>query len=150
MIITERKIDKDFIRDKGQFRKLVVNKTEFTSLIQCPNDVRYTYTIKRIVNTETIWVLSSKEDNIIFIINEGKRYIPLWSSKDYGLSFCQNGLDGCDCKAISLYDFLDLLKEISLDSSILLGVFPTINDISGRLVSADVFIQNVDEELEWY
>ena len=150
MIITERKIDKDFLTDKGQYRELVVSKTEFSSLIQCPNDVRYTYTIKRIVNTETIWVLSSKEDNIISLISEGKTYIPLWSSKDYGLSFCQNDLESCDCKAMSLYVFLDLVKESSLDCSILLGVFPTVNDIFGRLVSADEFIQNVDEELEWY
>ncbi len=150
MIITERKIDKGTIEDRGQFRQLIVTEAEFSSLINSTKKVRYKYTVKRIVDTETIWLLSSAEDNILSIAHDGETCIPIWSSKEYGQNYCENMREEYKCKAISLYDFLNFLEENGHENDLKVSVFPTVNDLLGLLVSIDVFIQSVDEEQEWY
>ncbi len=150
MIITERKIDKEILTDKGEFRQLIVRDAEFSSLIKSSKEVRYKYVIKRIVDTETIWLLSAGEDNILSITQNDDTFMPIWSSKEYGNDFCKNIGETCNCIPISLYDFLDFLEENCYENNLKVGVFPTINDFTGSLVSIQLFIQSVLEEQEWY
>ncbi|MDE5813822.1 MAG: DUF2750 domain-containing protein [Muribaculaceae bacterium] len=150
MIITERKIDKKILEDNGQFRQLFVTMTEFSSLIKCTKEIRYKYTIKRIVDTETIWLLSSAKDNILSITSGGVSFIPIWSSNEYGNDFCKKVGNEYHCKAVSLYDFLDYLQEYNSEKDLKIGIFPTSYDIMGFIVSIESFIQGVDKEQEWY
>ena len=150
MIITEREIDKRILEDKGQFRQLIVTAAEFSSLIKSTKDVRFRYAIKRIVDTETIWLLSSSEDKILSLTFDGETFIPIWSSNEYGHDFCKSFENEYHCVAISLYDFLDYMQEFVLEKDLKVGVFPTNNEIMGFVVSIEGFIQSVDEEQEWY
>ncbi|MDE6547513.1 MAG: DUF2750 domain-containing protein [Muribaculaceae bacterium] len=150
MIITERKIDKHLLQDEDNVRQLVVTQQEYCALIKSSEEVRYKYTLKRIVDTETIWILSTKKDNIISLQDGGTAYIPIWSSKEYGQSFSSSIGKKCICTSVSLYDFLDHLKEDEHNMEFMIGVFPTKNDPIGKMVRIDRFIKNVDEEQEWY
>ena len=150
MIITERKTNKKILEDKGEFRQLVVTESEFSSLIKSTKEVRYKYTLKRIVDTETIWLLSSADDNILSLTDDDETFIPIWSSWEYGRVFCKNIGEKYNCIPVSLYDFLDFLMEYDHEPDVKVGVFPTLDDIMGILVNLNVFIQSVDEEQEWY
>ncbi len=150
MIITARKIDKGILADKSGFRHLLVRESEYSSLLKKSKEVRYKYVIKRIVDTETLWLLSAGEDNILSISQNNDSFIPIWSSKVYGQDFCKVFGDRYYCVAISLYDFLDFLEGSSSEENMKVGVFPTIKDLMGKIVNIEFFIQSVDEEQKCY
>ena len=151
MIITERKIDRTLQTDLSLVFQLRVSPKEFNAMNMCDRKVRYKYTLKRIVDTETIWLLSSAEDIILSLTHDEDTFIPIWSSKEYGHDFCKKIIrEEYNCMPVSLYDFLDILTEYDHETDLKIGVFPTINDFMGSLVTIEVFVQSVDEEQEWY
>ena len=150
MSITEKKINRILQTDSSSVFQLKVSREEFDAMNKCNRDIRYKYVMKRIADTETLWSIAKDESAIIIQVQDGIRLFPVWSSKEYGISFCECMSSNCTCLPISLDDFVEYFIDLILDEDLLVNVFPTPNEPLGKIVTINQFADCLGEELEEY
>ena len=75
-----------------KIRELWISKEEFQALEKCNSETRYTYTVKRIIDTEVLWTIVDEEDHLVIQTDGNKKLLPVWSSKEYAQVFlCKGG-----------------------------------------------------------
>lgn len=128
---------------EASLNELRISNEEYEALTKCQPEVRYQYTLKRIADTETMWLVGDK--NSFAIQPFGKeRLLPIWSSKEYAQAFCMK--ENADCVSIAItLDSFDICKE-----ELLLNVFPTIQEPVGKIVGLNTFAEDLSEILEDY
>ena len=118
--------------------------------MSCNLDVRYQYTIKRIADTETMWTLGM--DNQTFAIQKsGEDYLlPIWSSKEFAITFGSTFMKEYRCIPISLDNFEENIIDIICENGYLLNVFPTKTEEIGKVVGINVFSKDLSAALSEY
>lgn len=130
--------------------ELIISEKEFNALIKSQPDVRYQYALKRIADTETMW--SIVDNNGAFVIHSygNERLLPIWSSKEYAHAFCVKYWSNCKIKAISLDTFENSIIDFICKEGLSINVFPTGQEVLGKVVGLNQFAEDLSHELEDY
>ena len=130
--------------------ELKISPKEIKTLMSCNPDVRYQYTIKRIADTETLWTLGV--DNQTFAIQKsGEDYLlPIWSSKEFAITFGSTFMKEYSCIPISLDNFEENVIDIICEKGYLLNVFPTPTEEIGKVVGINSFSEDLSAALSEY
>ncbi len=130
--------------------KLYISSEEFEALTKCNSEIRYSYTLKRIADTEVIWSIID-EAGLFAIQNCNKRlFFPIWSSEEYAQSFCTTEWNNFNSFAITLDYFEEHIIDYICQNGLLINVFPTISDPFGKIVGLNTFAEDLSKALEDY
>ena len=122
---------------------------EIDAILGKSQDVRYTYSLKRIADNDCLWILTSK---YISIHNEGLNMLPIWPFKEYAENYI-SALDKEDeytAIVLSIENFADELIDSLCENGMLICVFPVSEDKSGIIVDVNTFAEDLGRELENY
>ena len=150
MTITGKKIDRILQTDMSKIFQLRVSCKEFDALNRSDRKVRYKYVMKRIADTETLWTMSKDEMTIAVQIQDGVGLFSVWSSREYGIAFCEKMCSDFSCLPISLDDFVEYFIDFICDEDLLINVFPTVKEPIGKVVDVNEFAERLSKELEDY
>ena len=93
-----------------KIRELWISNEEFQALEKCNSEIRYTYTIKRIADAEALWYILDEDGYLIIQTDGNKKFLPVWSSKEYAQVFCVKGENNykysADILSFSLFSVL--------------------------------------------
>lgn len=125
---------------------------EIDAILGKSQDVRYTYSLKRIADNDCLWILTSKQGKYISIHNEGLNMLPIWPFKEYAENYI-SALDKEDeytAIVLSIENFADELIDSLCENGMLICVFPVSEDKSGKIVDVNTFAEDLGRELENY
>ena len=127
-----------------KIRELWISKEEFQALEKCNSETRYTYTVKRIIDTEVLWTIVDEEDHLVIQTDGNKKLLPVWSSKEYAQVFCVKGENNYKYSPITSetfqYSVIDYIKQ----NGILINVFPTKKEPLGKIVDLKTFVEEIN------
>ncbi len=106
--------------------------------------------MKRIADTETLWTMAIDAKAIGIQIYEGKKLFAVWSSKEYGMAFCEKVNADVSCLPITLDDFEEYFIDFICNEDLFMNVFPTIDEPIGKVVDINEFAERLGKELEDY
>ena len=133
-----------------KIRELWISKEEFQALEKCNSETRYTYTVKRIIDTEVLWTIVDEEDHLVIQTDGNKKLLPVWSSKEYAQVFCVKGENNYKYSAITWETFEDSVMEYIRQNDILINVFPTKKEPFGKIVDSNTFVEEINKLIEEY
>ena len=134
----------------SNINELYVSDKEFEALMKCSSKIRYSYTLKRIADTETMWSLCNKESHFAIQNCDDRRLFPIWSSKEYAQPFCTKEWKDFDCTAITLDYFEEHLIDYICQKGLLINVFPTTSNPIDNIVRLNTFAEDLSKALEDY
>lgn len=125
---------------------------EINAILGKSQDVRYSYSLKRIADNDCLWTLSSNEDNILSIQDEGQKVFPIWPFKEYAEKYIQvlDKYGDCTVLEISLEKFADELIDFLCENKMSICIFPVSETDYGKIVSVNTFAEDLSVELEDY
>lgn len=115
-----------------KIRELWISNEEFQALEKCNSEIRYTYTIKRIADAEALWYILDEDGYLIIQTDGNKKFLPVWSSKEYAQVFCVKGENNYKYSAFTWETFEDSVMEYIRQNDILINVFPTKKEPFGK------------------
>ena len=127
-----------------------ISKEEFQALEKCNSETRYTYTVKRIIDTEVLWTIVDEEDHLVIQTDGNKKLLPVWSSKEYAQVFCVKGENNYKYSAFTWETFEDSVMEYIRQNDILINVFPTKKEPFGKIVDSNTFVEEINKLIEEY
>ena len=133
-----------------KIRELWISKEEFQALEKCNSEIRYTYTIKRIADAEALWYILDEDGYLIIQTDGNKKFLPVWSSKEYAQVFCVKGENNYKYSAITSETFQDSVIDYIKQNGILINVFPTKKEPLGKIVDLKTFVEEINYLAEDY
>ena len=127
-----------------------ISNEEFQALEKCNSETRYTYTVKRIIDTEVLWTIVDEEDHLVIQTDGNKKLLPVWSSKEYAQVFCVKGENNYKYSAFTWETFEDSVMEYIRQNDILINVFPTKKEPFGKIVDSNTFDEEINKLIEEY
>lgn len=125
---------------------------EINAILSKSQDVRYSYSLKRIADNDCLWILTTKAGHFISIQEEGQSMLPIWPFKEYANQYLLTlGFEkDCRCVEIDIEKFTNEIVDYLCDNSIKVCVFPISHIDYGRIVSVNIFSEDLAVELENY
>lgn len=133
-----------------KIRELEISDKEFKALNKCTPDVRYRYTLKRIADTEAIWLIWNEDNDFVIQAYDEECLLPMWSSREYAQAFCVGDFKDSICKAVTLDFFVDSIIDVISENNLLIDVFPTQQEGRGKVVDLNTFAEDLNKYLEDY
>lgn len=133
-----------------KIRELWISNEEFQALEKCNSEIRYTYTIKRIADAEALWYILDEDGYLIIQTDGNKKFLPVWSSKEYAQVFCVKGENNYKYSAITSETFQDSVIDYIKQNGILINVFPTKKEPLGKIVDLKTFVEEINYLAEDY
>jgi len=109
---------------------------------------RYTYSIKRIADTETVYSLRHKDGTWALAELDNRTLLSIWPHADFAQSAVAEEWEGYGICEIPLEEFTDAILP-SFDPALLINVF-SIADKSGFVVDQQELLRDLKEELSNY
>lgn len=137
---------------EDKIREVEISDKEFEALNKCTPDVRYQYTLKRIADTEAMWLIwnDNDEDEFVIQVYDEEYLLPICSSREYAQAFCVGDFKNYKCKAVTLDYFVDSIIDVISDNNLLIDVFPTQQEGRGKVVDLNTFAEDLNKYLEDY
>lgn len=125
---------------------------EINAISSKSQDVRYSYSLKRIADNDCLWILTTKTGHFISIYEEGLNMLPIWPFLEYAENYISTLSKDDDYKTIglSLEKFADELVDSLCDNGMSICVFPVSNEDRGKIVGVNTFAEDLAVELENY
>lgn len=125
---------------------------EINALLSKSQDVRYSYSLKRIADNDCLWTLTAKEGNFLSIQSEGLNMFPVWPFKEYVEKYISAlGIDeNYMAIVLSLEKFADELVDSLCENGMAICVFPISEKDKGKIISINTFAEDLAVELENY
>ena len=125
---------------------------EINAILGKSQDVRYSYSLKRIADNGCLWTLSSNEGNILSIQDEEQKVFPIWPFKEYAEKYIQvlDKYGDYTVLEIRLEKFADELIDSLCENKMSICVFPVSETDYGKIVSVNSFAEDLSVELEDY
>lgn len=130
--------------------ELYISSKEFEALNKCGSEIRYSYTLKRIADTETMWSIVDEEGLFAIQDYNNAHILPIWSSKEYAQAFCQKEWNNFKYSAFTLDYFENYMIDYICQNDLLINVFPTVSDPFGKIVGLNTFAEDLGKALEDY
>ena len=128
----------------------MISKEEFKALTKCRSEVRYQYALKRIADAETMWSIAKNKNTFAIQSLGNERLLPIWSSKEYAQAFCTNNWAGYEVIAITFDSFEESIIDYICEEGLLINVFPTGQEVFGKIVELNTFAEDLGKILEDY
>lgn len=115
-------------------------------------DVRYSYSLKRIADRDCMCVLATREGNFLSIQDKGQNIFSIWPFLEYAEKYILDlGKDeGYMAIELSLERFSNELIDSLCENGMSICVFPVSEIDSGKIVSVNAFAEDLAVELENY
>lgn len=125
---------------------------EINAILSKSQDVRYSYSLKRIADNDCLWILTTKAGHFISIQEEGQGMLPLWPFQEYAENYisASDNEDGCTAVRFSLEKFADELVDSLCKNGVSICVFPVSEEDRGKIVGLNTFAEDLAVELENY
>lgn len=133
-----------------EINELDISYKEIKALEKCNSEIRYNYTLKRIADTETLWSIVDQDGCFAIQTYNNKKFLPIWSSKEYAQVFCANEWNSYKWIAITLDSFEDSVIDFICQNGVLLNVFPTKLESLGKIIDLNTFAEDLSKFLEDY
>lgn len=127
----------------------MLNKKEVDAIINLDANKRYEYSIKRIADFETVWVLSDKDGFRTYTDGTGNIIFPIWPFKEFALLCCENEYADCHPEELQLSEFMEDCISDFKKSGYKLSILPLPSG-KGAVVEIDVFTEVMNKELDKY
>lgn len=138
------------MEEETKIRELWISNEEFQALEKCNSEIRYTYTIKRIADAEALWTIVDEEDHLVIQTDGNKKFMPVWSSKEYAQVFCVKGENNYKYSPFTWETFEDTVMEYIRQNGILINVFSTKKEPLGKIVDPNTFVEEINKLIEEY
>ncbi len=125
---------------------------EINAILGKNQDIRYSYSLKRIADNDSLWILSSNDGEILCILDEEKKVFPIWPFKEYAEKYI-HALDkdsDYNVRKMSLEKFDDELIDPLCEKEMPIRLFPVSETDKGKIVSVNTFVEDLAVELEDY
>lgn len=125
---------------------------EINAISSKSQDVRYSYSLKRIVDNDCLWILTTKAGHFISIHEEGLNMLPLWPFQEYAENYISalSKDDDYTTIGLNLEKFSDELIDSLCENGMAICVFPISEKDKGKIVSVNTFAEDLAVELENY
>lgn len=127
---------------------------EINAILSKSQDVRYSYSLKRIADNDCLWILTTKAKagHFIIIQEEGQSMLPIWPFQEYAENYISTLSKDDDYKTIelSLEKFADELVDSLCENGMSICVFPVSDEDRGKIVGVNTFAEDLAVELENY
>lgn len=133
---------------KSKINNLKITKQEVDSLLSCPKEVRYKYTLKRIADTETLWTIGFDNGAILIQDDCDKHFFLVWSSKEFADDFISNLKGNHEVIPMALHDFLGKEQNIISQMNCMINIFPTKTEFLGMTVNLERFTADLNVYLK--
>lgn len=128
---------------------MTVHHKEFEKVISLEPLERYRYFVKRVADTEKLYLLENERGEYATSELEENVLIPLWSAREYAELCRIDGWEKCKIKEVSLEYFESEIIDIITKFSYLINVFP-IFERTGFVVDVKEFAVDLSAELKKY
>ena len=112
-------------------------------------DIEYKYFIKKVADTEKIYIILDEANNYILSEIENNTLIPVWSNSEFALLCKTNGWENAIIKEITLEWFENNLIDYIENNNLLINVFPVYNK-TGFVVDINELARDLNDELKNY
>jgi hypothetical protein len=126
-----------------------LSEKESTSVLSLPDDMRYSYCLKRIADWEEIWSLRNRDGWVLMRTPDGFETVPIWPHSDYAAKCIKDEWADCEPASISLTAWMDRWLPGLHEDGRQIAVFPTPAD-SGVTVEAKRLASDLAEECAKY
>ncbi len=110
---------------------------------------RYQYTVKRIVDFETLWVLGDEHGIRTYDDGFGNLIFPIWPFKEFALLCCEADFEDCQPQQLQLDEFIkDYIPNFQANDY-KLSLLPLPSN-KGSIVELNVFESDIKEEMNKY
>jgi hypothetical protein len=124
-------------------------RKEINAIINLSDNKRYEYSIKRIADFETLFVIGDDQGLRTYHDGTGKIVFPIWPFREFALLCCTNEFASCQPEGIQLKDFMESYLLNFIKSGYKLSVLPLPSN-KGAIVDIDVFKKDIENELRKY
>lgn len=125
---------------------------EINAILSKSQDVRYSYSLKRIADNDCLWILTTKAGHFISIQEEGQSMLPIWPFREYAENYISALSKDDDYMTIRfrLEKFADELVDSLCENGMSICVFPVSDGDRGKIVGVNTFAEDLAIELENY
>lgn len=124
---------------------------EFESVTALPPAERYSYTIKRVADWETLWSLAEKGQWALSGDDKGRELVPVWPHERFARACATGGWGGHEPQQIELPIWMERWIPGLQQENRLISVFPVFSERGrGAVVPPDQFREDLEAELELY
>lgn len=128
----------------------MISKKEFEAVTSLSPEKRGTYLMKRIADTEEVWVLFNEKDGYALNMeDDGTQSFPVWPFKEFADTWIEGEFSKFSSVKVDVYKFKDEMVPKLLVNGIRLLLFPAANEY-GCLMNAGEFIVALNKELSEY
>lgn len=129
---------------------MVMNLQAINSILTLSEQKRYEYTIKRIADSELVWLL---DDNgwISYGDDFGNILLPIWSEQEFAELNAINEWETAKPTPMEVEEFLLVLIPMLIEQNINLAIFPLPNTEKNITIDSKVFALQLNNYIaEWY
>lgn len=122
---------------------------EIEVMVRESPEKRYIYSIKRIADNNTLWVIGKEDGLGTYSDDNGGMVFPIWSAQEYAIKCCECEYANYAPEEMELSDFLDNYIHNINDSSGTVAVFPLSTGL-GIIVEPSKIKEDLEAELSKY
>lgn len=126
-----------------------LNDQEFKSVMSLTATRRYDYLIKKIVDSQVLWSLSSDDGWVLMGKDDGQELIPVWPHEKFAAACISEDWKGSKPQAISLDEWMEHWIPGILQDRRLIAAFPNPAH-DALIVPPDGMLADLKEELLQY
>lgn len=126
-----------------------LNEQEIKSVSFLEPFKRYQYLIKRVADSEKIYMLESDEGNWASSTIGGHHLFPIWSAREYATNSAIDSWSNFKVVEEDLGNFLEITVPKIKVQGLLLNVFP-VDEKTGFVVNTIEFVRDIENELKNY
>jgi hypothetical protein len=125
------------------------DKKELDAVIGLDANKRYEYSIKRIADFETLWVLGDNQGLRTYEDETGHAIFPIWPFKEFALLCSTGEFADCQPEELQLNEFMEDYIPDFKERGYKLSILPLPSD-KGAVVEIDIFKEVLQKELDKY
>jgi hypothetical protein len=127
----------------------MVEEKEISAIINLSPVKRYEYTIKRIADFESLWVIGDQKGFRTYEEDKKDIVFPLWAFREFALLCCTGEFDSSQPEELDVQDFLNNYIPDFKSSGYRLSILPLPSD-KGSVIDIDRFVVDLKVELDRY
>lgn len=124
-------------------------KKEIDAVTNLDANKRYEYSIKRIADFETLWVLGDGQGLRTYEDETGNIIFPIWPFKEFAVLCCTGAFADSQAEELQLNAFIEDYIPDFKESGYKLSILPLPSD-KGAIVEIDSFRKALQKELDNY
>jgi hypothetical protein len=125
-----------------------LTNSEKNAIIKLSANKRFEYSIKRIADKKSLWVIGDANGLKTYSVNE-KIIFPIWPFKEYALLCCIGEYSGCEPEELELDDFINEYIPDFVKDGYMLTVLP-LSTNRGAVIEIETFQEALQNELDKY